>query len=103
MPDGTALDPLVAIWCGHVDSGFDGSLCHRADPEADGQAPITRQPRPDDVAGIQHLYGVPEPGLAGSLVAGAGSIAGWGRRAAARRWSAAAKARDESRGRFEPA
>jgi len=66
-------DVPSALMCGWVDPGFDGSQCHWADPDANGQAPITRRPKADDVAGIQHLYGVPEPtgaamGAAGSLL-----------------------------------
>lgn len=64
-------DVPTALMCGYVDSGFDGLDCHWADPEADGFAPITRVPKADDVAGIQHLYGVPEPGRTASLAAGA--------------------------------
>jgi hypothetical protein len=63
-------DVSTSLMCGYVDPGFDGSLCHWADPDADFQAPITRLPKPDDVAGIQHLYGVPEPGLAAGLAGG---------------------------------
>lgn len=68
-------DVPSALMCGYVDPGFDGSQCHWADPDADFQAPITRRPKPDDVAGIQHLYGVPEPGGAAALAAGVGLLA----------------------------
>ena len=54
-------DVTTSLMCGYVDGSFNGSQCHWADPDANGQAPITRKPKPDDVAGIQHLYGVPEP------------------------------------------
>lgn len=73
-------DVTSSLMCGYVDPGFDGSQCHWADPDGDAQAPITRQPKPDDVAGIQHLYGVPEPELASSLVAGAWLLARLGGR-----------------------
>lgn len=64
-------DIPAALMCGYVDAGFDGGECHWADPDGDFQAPITRQPKADDISGIQHLYGVPEPGRTASLAAGA--------------------------------
>lgn len=57
-------DVPSGLMCGYVGPGFDGSACAYADPDGDGMAPITRLPKPDDVAGIQFLYGaapVPEP------------------------------------------
>jgi hypothetical protein len=64
-------DVPSSLMCGYVDPAFDGSGCHWADPDANGQAPITRLPKPDDVAGIQALYGVPEPGVGLMGIAGA--------------------------------
>lgn len=66
-------DVPTGLMCGYVDGAFDGSACFWADPDFDGRAPVTRRPKPDDVAGIQFLYGaatVPEPGLASLLGAG---------------------------------
>ncbi|MBY0399089.1 matrixin family metalloprotease [Myxococcota bacterium] len=63
----------TGLMCGFVDATFDGSACYWADPDFDGKAPVTRLPKPDDVAGSQFLYGpatVPEPGLAAMLAAG---------------------------------
>lgn len=83
-------DVPTGLMCGYVDEAFDGSACFWADPDLDGRAPVTRQPKPDDVAGSQFLYGpsqVPEPGLAAMLAAG---IAGT---------ALAARARDRSRRR----
>ncbi|MBK7949783.1 MAG: matrixin family metalloprotease [Deltaproteobacteria bacterium] len=71
-------DVPTGLMCGYVDAAFDGSACYWADPDFDGRAPVTRLPRPDDVAGIQFLYGpsqVPEPGLASMLAAGLSGIA----------------------------
>lgn len=81
-------DVSTALMRGYVDSGFDGGDCHWTDPDADGLAPITRVPKADDIAGIQHLYGVPEPGLSAMTAAGIAALAGLGRsraRAAAHR------------------
>ncbi len=81
-------DVPSGLMCGIVDAGFDGGQCHWADPDGDFQAPITRQPKADDIAGIQHLYGVPESGISAMAAAGIGALAGLGRsreRAAARR------------------
>ena len=47
------------LMCGYVDSGFDGSQCSYLDPDADGKAPVNRIPDPDDVTGMQFLYGPP--------------------------------------------
>jgi hypothetical protein len=63
-------DVSTSLMCGYVDPAFDGSPCHWADPDGNSQAPITRQPKPDDVAGIQHLYGVPEPAKGAAIAAG---------------------------------
>ena len=63
-----------AVMCGYVNAAFDGGQCAWADPDGDGKAPITRLPKADDVAGIQHLYGaeaaVPEPATWLSLALG---------------------------------
>ncbi len=63
-------DVTTSLMCGYVDSAFNGSQCHWADPDGNSQAPITRQPKADDVAGIQHLYGVPEPATSAAVAAG---------------------------------
>lgn len=68
-------DIPTALMCGFVDAGFDGGECHWADPDGDFQAPITRQPKADDIAGIQHLYGVPEPTQTEALLTGCSFIA----------------------------
>ena len=73
-------DVTSALMCGYVDAGFTGSQCHWADPDGNGQAPITRRPKSDDIAGIQSLYGVPEPGIAASWAAGVILLAGLGSR-----------------------
>lgn len=73
-------DVSTSLMCGYVGPGFDGGLCHWADPDADGRAPITRRPKPDDIAGIQHLYGVPEPGIAAAYAAGVACLAALRRR-----------------------
>lgn len=73
------------LMCGYVDPGFDGSLCHWADPDANGQAPITRRPKPDDIAGILQLYGVPEPAGGAALAAGLMMLTALTRRASVRR------------------
>ena len=72
-------DIPTALMCGYVDAGFDGGECHWADPDGDFQAPITRQPKADDIAGIQHLYGLPEPGFSAMAVAGIAGLAGLAR------------------------
>ncbi len=54
---GHSTDP-GALMCGYVNANFDGSQCAYADPNHTGQAPINRIPGSDDIAGIQHLYGV---------------------------------------------
>ena len=69
-------DVTSALMCGYVDAGFTGSQCHWADPDGDAQVPISRRPKPDDRAGIQHLYGVPEPGITASWAAGVMLLAG---------------------------
>lgn len=46
--------------CGYVDETFDGSLCDYYDPDNNGRVTINRIPDPDDVAGIQFLYGPPQ-------------------------------------------
>lgn len=63
-------DVTTSLMCGYVAPTFDGSQCHWADPDGDSQAPITREPKADDVAGIQHLYGLPEPATGGAIAAG---------------------------------
>lgn len=66
-------DVETGLMCGYVDAGFDGLDCYWADPDFDGRAPVTRLPKPDDVAGIQFLYGpaeVPEPDGVAMLAAG---------------------------------
>lgn len=63
-------DVTTSLMCGYVDPAFIGSQCHWADPDGNSQAPITRQPKADDVAGIQHLYGVPEPATSAAVAAG---------------------------------
>ena len=75
----------TALMCGWVDPGFDGTQCHWADPDANGQAPITRRPKPDDIAGILHLYGVPEPANGAMLSVGLLMLAALPRRARLRR------------------
>lgn len=70
-------DVAHALMCGYVDPGFDGSACHWADPDLNGQAPITRKPKLDDALGAQALYGVPEPGFAGGIAAGALVLSRW--------------------------
>ncbi|MEZ4332169.1 MAG: matrixin family metalloprotease [Myxococcota bacterium] len=75
-------DVPASLMCGYVDLAFDGSACHWADPDGDLHAPITRRPKPDDVAGVQALYGVPEPGLAPMGFAGALGLAALARRRA---------------------
>lgn len=75
-------DVSSSLMCGYVGPAFDGSDCHWADPDGDFQAPITRLPKPDDVAGIQALYGVPEPDLALMGVAGPLWLAALARRRA---------------------
>jgi hypothetical protein len=70
-------DVATGLMCGYVGPAFEGSACYWADPDLDGRAPITRLPKPDDVAGIQFLYGpaqVPEPGIAPMLGAGIGLL-----------------------------
>ncbi|QEG37915.1 matrixin family metalloprotease [Bythopirellula goksoeyrii] len=52
-------DVSDGLMCGYVDSGFDGSLCSYFDPDGDGKAPVNRIPDPDDVDGVQFLYGPP--------------------------------------------
>lgn len=47
----------TALMCGYLSSSFDGSQCYWADPLQTGQAPITRLPKADDIAGAQYLYG----------------------------------------------
>lgn len=69
-------DVTSALMCGYVDGNFDGSQCHWADPDGNAQVPITRRPKPDGIAGIQHLYGVPEPGFVLSLAGGVVLLAG---------------------------
>lgn len=64
-------DETTSLMCGYVGPAFDGGQCHWADPDGNGQAPITRQPKSDDIAGIQHLYGVPEPAAGAAIAAGA--------------------------------
>ncbi len=71
------------LMCGYVNGVFDGSQCAWADPDADGKAPLTRLPKPDDVAGIEFLYGVaavPEPEGWALWGAGLGGLALWLRR-----------------------
>lgn len=63
-------DVPSALMCGYVDVAFDGGQCSWADPDGNAQVPITRLPQPDDAAGIQHLYGVPEPDFAAGWAAG---------------------------------
>jgi hypothetical protein len=43
-------DVPSSLMCGYVSPSFDGSECHWADPDANGQAPITPKPKPDDIA-----------------------------------------------------
>lgn len=78
-------DVPESVMCGYVGPGFDGSLCHWADPDANGQAPITRVPKPDDVAGARHLYGVPEPGIGIGIAVGGGAFVLGARRRGLRR------------------
>ena len=78
-------DVPESVMCGFVGPGFDGSQCHWADPDENGRAPITRLPKADDVAGVQHLYGVPEPGVGLGLFAGVGALRAFGRRLRQRR------------------
>lgn len=66
-------DVATGLMCGFVDASFPGTACYWADPDLDGKAPLTRLPKPDDIAGIQFLYGpavVPEPGI--GMMVGAG-------------------------------
>jgi hypothetical protein len=66
-------DVTTALMCG----GASSAQCYWADPDGDGQAPITRLPKPDDIAGIQYLYGpspVPEPHTWALLLAGLGVV-----------------------------
>jgi hypothetical protein len=80
----------TALMCGYVDASFDGSQCYW-NGNAQGQAPIVRLPKADDIAGAQFLYGaavaVPEPAawalwLVG--LCGLGSLRGLAERRAAR-------------------
>jgi hypothetical protein len=66
-------DVTTALMCG----GASSDQCYWADPDGDGKAPITRLPKPDDIAGIQYLYGpapVPEPHTWALLMAGLGLV-----------------------------
>ncbi len=73
-------DVPSGLMCGYVGPAFDGSTCAWADPDGDGLAPITRLPKPDDVAGIQYLYGAaPVPDLPRGLswALGLGALGWW--------------------------
>lgn len=51
-------DVPAGLMCGYVDDvNFNGSQCAYFDPDGDGKMPINRIPDPDDIAGIQFLYG----------------------------------------------
>lgn len=72
-----------SMMCGYLPPpGLDASQCHWADPDGDGRAPITHRPKQDDVSGILHLYGVPEPQAASMLMAGGALVAAIARRRA---------------------
>jgi hypothetical protein len=76
-------DVTTALMCGYVSPAFNGSQCYWADPDGNGQAPITRLPKADDIAGIQFLYGaqpIPEPGTAALWLAGVAAVLGVARR-----------------------
>jgi hypothetical protein len=63
-------DVTTALMCG------DGAQCYWI-PDMNGQAPITRLPKADDIAGIQFLYGpapVPEPQTWILMFAGIGLV-----------------------------
>jgi len=77
----------TGLMCGYVNPAFDGSQCYWADPDGDSQAPITRLPKADDIAGIQFLYGaapVPEPETWALWLAGLGIVGGIARRRSSR-------------------
>lgn len=67
-----------ALMCGFIDDGFNGTQCDYLDPDGNGKATINRFPDADDVAGIQHLYGppqpVPEPGTYALLALGLAAL-----------------------------
>jgi hypothetical protein len=73
-----------AVMCGYNATDNPDTICDYLDPDGDGKAPINRMLEPDDIAGIQHIYGVavavPEPGTYATLLTGLTLLAGMVRR-----------------------